>query len=133
MGIINWIYTHMQLLATFITTTGIIVGVVYKVGKNIIKTLNKSLDEKLNEKLKGLYDNDRAQYRLLICDFAGDLRLGIKKTRYEFQAIEEIYEKYTDLVRDLNAKNHYIDGEWEFIQEKKTLLLKKGELVNEGI
>ena len=109
MGIFNWISTHLQLLATFITTTGIIVTAVYKVGKNIINTLNSSLEEKLDEKLEGLYDNDFSQYRYQIVDFAGDLHNKVPKTRYEFEAIIEIHKKYLSLAEQHNFKNHYLD------------------------
>ena len=83
-------------------------------GGIIIKVLNKMLDSKL----KGLYDNDRIQYRLEICNFAGDLRNGIVKTRDEFQAIYDIYGRYEEIVDRFKLKNHYIEGEIAYIKER---------------
>lgn len=80
----------------------------------ILGTVNKMLDKKLN----GLYDNLRLQYRYEICSFAGDMRNGIKKTREEFQAIFEMYDKYETIVKNLNLKNHFIDNEMAYIEEQ---------------
>ena len=125
-----WIQTHIGLLASLITSTTVIVVSVCKIGKFIVNSLNNSLNKTLDEKLKGLYDNDRSQYRYQIVDFAGDLHNNISKTRYEFQAIREIHEKYEDLVKSLNVKNHYLDGEWEFIEEQYELLKEKERRLN---
>ena len=95
-------------------------------GGIIIKALNKMLDSKL----KGLYDNDRIQYRLEICNFAGDLRNGIIKTRDEFQAIYDIYGRYEEIVNRFKLKNHYIEGEIAYIKEQYKNLDKKGSEKN---
>ena len=105
---LNWIQTHLGLLASLITSTTVIIVSINKIGKIIITTLNNSLDKKLDEKLEVLYDNDRSQYRYQIVDFAGDLRNGIPKTRYEFQAIREIHRKYLELVKMLGVKNYQL-------------------------
>ena len=103
MDLVGWI----ELLGCLITSITV-----------IIKAVNKMLDVKL----RGLYDNQRLQYRYEICSFAGDLRNNIKKTREEFQAIFEMYGKYESLVEGLKLKNHYIDNEMCYIQEQyKTL------------
>ena len=92
-------------------------------GGIIIKALNKMLDSKL----KGLYDNDRIQYRLEICNFAGDLRNGIVKTRDEFQAIYDIYGRYEEIVDRFKLKNHYIEGEIAYIKKQYKNLDKRGD------
>lgn len=76
----------------------------------------------MDVKLKGLYDNQRLQYRYEICNFAGDLRNGIIKTREEFQAVFEMYDKYELLIEKLKQTNHYIDNEMEYIAEQYKLL-----------
>lgn len=102
-------------LCTMITT-------VSKTKSMIKKTIDETLDDKLNEKLKGLYDDNRRQYRYKICDFAGDLHNGIKKTRDEFHAIFAIFDRYKTLVEKLNVKNHYVDNEMAYINEQYKLL-----------
>lgn len=82
--------------------------------------LNKMLDKKL----KGLYHDNRSQYRYLIVDFAGDLHNGISKTREEFQSILDIFGRYEKLVEKLDVKNHYVDSEIEYIKYKKKELEK---------
>ena len=95
-------------------------------GGIIIKAFNKILDSKL----KGLYDNDRVQYRLEICNFASSLRRGVIKTRDEFQAIYDIYEKYEEIVSRFKLKNHYIEIEIEYIKEQHKNLNEKGGIQN---
>lgn len=68
--------------------------------------------------MNGLYDNLRLQYRYEICSFAGDLRNEITKTREEFQAIFEMYDRYEKIVKDLNLHNHFIDNEMAYVTEQ---------------
>ena len=84
----------------------------------IITTLNKILDKKFNP----IYDNQRLQLRYEICSFAGDLRNRIGKTREEFQAIFEMYDRYEILIKKLNQKNHFIDNEMAYIESQYKLL-----------
>ena len=99
MEIINWII----LIGTLITAITI-----------IITAISKMLDVKLS----GLYDNQRLQYRYEISSFAGDLRNGIVKTREEYQAVFEMYDKYETLIDKLKQKNHYIDNEVKYIEQR---------------
>lgn len=87
-----------------------------------IITIVTAISKILDAKLKGLYDNERLQYRYEICSFAGDLRNDIKKTREEFEAIFEMYDKYEALIEKLKQKNSYIDSEMLYIQEQYKLL-----------
>ncbi len=103
-------------LCTMITT-------VAKTKATIKKTIDDTLDSKLNEKLKGLYDDNRNQYRYQICDFAGDLHNKVVKTRDEFQAIFAIIDRYKVLVERLNVKNHFVDNEIAYINEQYRLLV----------
>lgn len=93
----------ITLIASLLSSISVILGAV-----------NKMLDKKMN----GMYDNLRLQYRYEICSFAGDLRNGIKKTREEFQAIFEMFDKYESFVKRLNQTNHYIDNEMSYIEEQ---------------
>lgn len=99
MDVINWII----LIGSLITAITI-----------ILTAINKLLDKKLS----GLYDSQRLQYRYEICSFAGDLRNGIVKTREEYQAVFEMYDKYEMLIDKLKLKNHYIDNEVRYIEER---------------
>lgn len=83
------------------------------------------MSKMLDVKLSGLYDSQRLQYRYEICSFAGDLRNGIVKTREEFQAVFEMYDKYELLIEKLKLKNHYIDNEMKYIEEQYAELNKK--------
>ena len=83
-----------------------------------ISIILKAVNTMLNKKLNGIFDNMRLQYRYEICSFAGDLRNGIVKTREEFQAVFEMFDKYEGLVKQLNITNHYIDNEMEYIEEQ---------------
>lgn len=101
-----------------------IVNIIILIGSLITATtiIITAISKMLDIKLKGLYDNQRLNYRFAICSFAGDLRNDIKKTRDEFQAVFEMYGKYQDLVEKLNLKNHYIDNEMIYVQEQYKLL-----------
>ena len=76
----------------------------------------------LDFKLKEFRDNQRLQYRYEICSFAGDLRNGIVKTREEFQAIFEMYDRYERIIEKLKQKNHFIDNEMAYIEQQYKLL-----------
>ena len=76
----------------------------------------------LDFKLKEFRDNQRLQYRYAICSFAGDLRNGIVKTREEFQAIFEMYDRYERIIEKLKQKNHFIDNEMAYIEQQYKLL-----------
>lgn len=83
-----------------------------------ISIILRAVSKMLDKKMYGMYDNVRLQYRYEICSFAGDLRNGIKKTREEFQAIFEMFDKYEGFVKRLNQTNHYIDNEMAYIEEQ---------------
>jgi predicted ATP-binding protein involved in virulence len=83
-----------------------------------ISVILKAVDKILDKKMNGLYDNLRLQYRYEICSFSGDLRNGITKTREEFQAIFEMYDRYEQIVKDLNLRNHFIDNEMAYVTEQ---------------
>ena len=91
---ISNIQTVVSLLIGMSTLLGIFAGII-----------NKMLDKKL----KGLYHDNRRQYRYMIVDFAGDLHNGIKKTKDD----------------KLKVSNHYVDSEMEYIKEKKRELERK--------
>ena len=107
---ISNIQTVVSLLIGMSTLLGIFAGII-----------NKMLDKKL----KGLYHDNRRQYRYMIVDFAGDLHNGIKKTKDEFQSILDIFGRYESLVDKLKVSNHYVDSEMEYIKEKKRELERK--------
>ena len=85
---------------------------------SLLTILGAFLNKMLDKKLKGLYHDNRRQYRYMIVDFAGDLHNGIPKTREEFQSILDIFGRYETLVEKLKVKNHYTDSEIAYIKEK---------------
>ena len=99
--------SNIQVIVTLIISMSTLMGILAGV-------LNKMLDKKL----KGLYHDNRRQYRYMIVDFAGDLHNGVKKTREEFQTILDIFGRYETLVEKLHVKNHYVDSEINYIKKK---------------
>lgn len=76
----------------------------------------------LNFMLKDFLDNQRIQMRYMICSFAGDLRNGVKKTRQEFEAIFEIFDKYEKIIKKLKLTNGFVNSEMAYIKEQYKLL-----------
>ena len=103
--------SNLQLLVGLLISMSTLIGI-------LAKFLNKMLDKKL----KGLYHDNRRQYRYMIVAFAGDLHNGIPKTREEFQAILDIFGRYEALVELLHVTNHYVDSEIAYIKEQYKLL-----------
>ncbi len=99
--------SNIQVIITLIISMSTLLGIFAGI-------INKMLDKKL----KGLYHDNRRQYRYMIVDFAGDLHNGIKKTREEFQSILDIFGRYETLVEKLKVKNHYTDSEIAYIKDK---------------
>ncbi len=87
-----------------------------------VTVITGALSGILDFKLKEFRDNQRLQYRYEICSFAGDLRNGIVKTREEFQAIFEMYDRYERIIEKLKQKNHFIDNEMAYIEQQYKLL-----------
>ena len=44
--------------------------------------------------------------------------MGIKKTRQEFATIFAFYDKYEEIIRELDMHNGYLDSEFEYIKEE---------------
>ena len=81
----------------------VLVGLIISMS-TLLGLLGGFLNRMLDKKLKGLYHDNRRQYRYLIVDFAGDLHNGIQKTREEFTTILDMFGRYEALVEKLKVK-----------------------------
>ena len=82
-----------------------------------IDDLNKKIT-KVDEKVD-INERDRIRYEIL--QFSGSLRNGLKRTEYDYQHIEELYQKYHEVLK----ANSYITSEIEFIRSCKNTVVDK--------
>ena len=82
-----------------------------------IDDLNKKIT-KVDEKVD-INERDRIRYEIL--QFSGSLRNGLTRTENDYQHIEELYQKYHEVLK----ANSYITSEIEFIRSCKNTVVDK--------
>lgn len=82
-----------------------------------IDDLNKKIT-KVDEKVD-INERDRIRYEIL--QFSGSLRNGLTRTGNDYQHIEELYQKYHEVLK----ANSYITSEIEFIRSCKNTVVDK--------
>lgn len=118
----NELLDLLKTISAFITALTIIGGaVIWIIKKFIFKPVQKQLND-LGDKIDG---NRKDELRYTILSFAGDLRNGIPKTRQEYETIFAFYDKYEQLIEQLNEKNGYLEVEMEYVKAQYKNLLHK--------
>ena len=92
---------------------GIFTGIVNKLFNNKLKPVYDRLTADEDKALK--QEMDTCRFRVVT--FAGELRRGVKHTRYEFDIIARFANRYDECVEKLGIVNHLFDTEVEYIEK----------------
>ena len=82
-----------------------------------IQELNKKIT-KVDEKVD-INERDRIRYEIL--QFSGSLRNGLTRTENDYTHIEELYDKYHNVLK----ANSYITSEMDFIRSCRNSVINK--------
>lgn len=103
MGITDYII----LIASLVTSIGVIIGAVTKIVKGFIKKVNAPIEK------KQLKDSELNCKRWLV-DFLSDIENGVHKNEVQYEYAHEVYDYYTEVLH----KNSYIHDFWERVMTK---------------
>lgn len=103
----------LGLIISLSSVLGIFTGIVNKLFNNKLKPVYERLKEDEDKALK--QEMDTCRFRVVT--FAGELRRGVKHTRYEFDIIARFANRYDECVEKLGIVNHLFDTEIQYINE----------------
>ena len=83
-----------------------------------VKEEVKDISDRLTRFEEETNDKRAVDMRNQIIDFSENLRLGKEYSTKQFESALGVVSRYYDHCERHNIRNHYIDGETEFIKEK---------------
>lgn len=104
----------LGLIISISSVLGIFTGIVNKLFNSKLKPINDKIDK--NHKASVKEDMRMARYNVV--KFASELRNGVPKSRYEFEAIAEFADSYEKAVKELGIQNSFFVEEEIYIKEK---------------
>lgn len=110
----------LGLVVSLSTVFGIFTGIINRSFAKRIKPLENKIDANEKENIK----HSMGQLRYLIVGFANDLRNGIPKNRFQYDAVFSFIDEYNDMITKLNIKNGLFHEEENFIREEYRKLIK---------
>lgn len=96
------------------TVLGIFTGIINKLFNKKLKPIEEKIEKNRRESIK----EDMRMARFNVVKFASELRRGMEKTRFEFEAISELADTYEKAVEELGIKNSFFEEEEIYIKEK---------------
>ena len=120
MEIINWLQSHIGLVATLITSTTIIISAFCKISKRVIMSIDKILDKKIKEPIlkevrenrKNLDEHILEDNKTYLTDFITELKNGETKSEIQIMRAKELKKVYNSLGGD-----SYIDDDWKKLEK----------------
>ena len=100
---------------------GIFTGIVNKLFNNKLRPINEKIDK--NHAASVREDMRMARYQVV--RFASELRRGVPKSRFEFEAVAEFADSYEKAVKELGIQNSFFVEEEIYIKQKYHELFDK--------
>jgi len=104
----------LGLIVSLSTVFGIFTGII---NKSFAKRL-KPLENRMDQSEKNSMKHDLGQLRYLIVSFSNDLRNGVPKSRFQYDAVFSFIDEYESMIEELHIKNGLFHEEKIFIQEQ---------------
>ena len=104
----------LGLIISLSSVLGIFTGIVNKLFNKKLEPINEKIDRNHEASLK----EDMRMARYNVVKFASELRRGVEKTRYEFEAVAELADTYEKAVSELGIKNSFFEEEEIYIKQK---------------
>ena len=105
--------TILSIIISVSSVLGVFTGIINKLFNNKLKPLEEKIEKNRIESIQ----EDMRMARYEVVKFASELRSGVKKTRYEFEAVAEFANSYEKAVEELGVTNNFFTAEEEFIKE----------------
>lgn len=112
----------LGLIISISSVLGIFTGIVNKLFNNKLKPIEDHIEKNRLENLK----KNMEEWRYQVVSFSSELRKGISKTRFEFEAIFIFIDEYEEAVEELGLTNNFFSEEVVYIKEcYRELMVKK--------
>ena len=105
--------TILSIIISVSSVLGVFTGIINKLFNNKLKPLEEKIEKNRIESIQ----EDMRMARYEVVKFASELRSGVKKTRYEFEAVAEFANSYEKAVEELGVTNNFFTAEEEFIKD----------------
>lgn len=105
--------TILSIIISLSTVFGIFTAIINKLFNNKLKPIEDKIERNRLDSIQ----EDMRMARYHVVKFASELRAGVKKTRYEFEAVAEFANSYEKAVEELGVKNNFFTAEEEYIKE----------------
>ena len=106
--------TILSLIISLSTVLGIFTGII---NKSFAKRL-KPLEDRIERGEKNSMKHDLGQLRYLVVSFANDLRNGVPKSKFQFDAVFAFIDEYEEMISKLKIKNSLFHEEVTYIRDK---------------
>lgn len=111
----------LGLIISLSTVFGIFTGIISKMFGKKLKPLEDRIDQEHKESMK----HDMGQLRYLVVSFANDLRNGVPKSKFQFDAVFGFMDEYDEMISQLHIKNGLFKEEENYIKEQYHKLMDK--------
>ena len=101
------------LIITISSVLGIFTGIINKVFTKKLKPIEDKIEKHRLANLRA----DMEEWRYQVVSFASDLRKGIPKSRFEYEAIFVFMDEYEEAVEELNINNGLFQIESQYIKK----------------
>lgn len=101
------------LIITISSVLGIFTGIVNKVFTKKLKPIEEKIEKHRLSNLRA----DMEEWRYQVVSFASDLRKGVSKSRFEYEAIFTFMDEYEMAVEELGINNGLFEVESQFIKK----------------
>lgn len=102
---------------TIIISVSTVIGIFSKIVSNIFSKKLKPIEDKLEQYRMTNLRANMEEWRYQVVSFASELRQGIHKTRFEYDAIFVFMDEYEQSVEELGLNNGLFEVESRFIKE----------------
>ena len=103
------------------TVFGIFTGIINKMFSKKLKPIENRIDQEHKDSIK----HDMGQLRYLVVSFANDLRNGVPKSKFQFDAVFSFMDEYDEMIDQLHIKNGLFREEETYIREQYRKLIKE--------
>ena len=111
----------LSLMISLSTVLGIFTGIVNKLFTKKLKPIEEKVEKNRLANLK----TNMEEWRFQVVSFSSDLRKGITKSRFEFEAIFIFIDEYEEAVEELGITNNFFSEEVVYIKECYRELMKR--------
>ena len=111
----------LGIIISLSTVFGIFTGIINKMFSKKLKPIENRIEQEHKDSIK----HDMGQLRYLVVSFANDLRNGVPKSKFQFDAVFSFMDEYDEMIDQLHIKNGLFREEETYIREQYRKLIKE--------